>query len=362
MASPITTSGFHVSAVPGINYPDPRLMAPALGGIIPAAGQGMGVAGDFFTMRENAQLRPTRRALADIQLQEAKNRMAMAPLEQQLAALRLGEAQQRAAIPTEIVESVDIIGGGKRLAPLNPSASFEDFTIMEEFAPRVKRTGGTRVAAGGVTSPFMRDETMASGEQVRAEAEKRAQELRSAEALAQQRTRGRQFESTALAELYTNAMESGDAEAASLYKARLDRLNRAPGFLPEGTAYQRRIETMAADAGLTLAAANELAKTPEGAEALAQLAVRNKAVARDPLNAAFAPKLTAPQQALVAGAGRPAVGVDEVFATTSGGGKRTAPSTFTYTSVEEAESAINSGGHIPGDKITVGTQTFTVQE
>lgn len=162
MPSPITTQGFQVQAQPGINYLDPRLFAGGLSEIVPNIGRGASTVGGLVEMQDNAQMRPIRQALANIQLQEAQNRLAMAPLEQQLAALRLGEAQQRGAIPTEIVESVDVIGGGTRLTPGDPSATFENFTISEEYAPKVRRTGGTRVGAGGVLTPFVRDETLAT--------------------------------------------------------------------------------------------------------------------------------------------------------------------------------------------------------
>jgi hypothetical protein len=170
MPSPITTQGFTVQAQPGINYLDPRLFAGGLSEIVPNIGRGAGVVGGLYEMHDNAQMRPIRQSLANIQLREAENRLAMAPLEQQLAALRLGEAQQRAAIPTEIVENIDILGGGTRLAPQNPNASFADFQITEEYAPKIRRTGGTRVGAGGALTPFTKDETLATAADVQRQA------------------------------------------------------------------------------------------------------------------------------------------------------------------------------------------------
>lgn len=214
MPSPIQTGGFQVQAQPGISYLDPRLFAGGLTEIIPNIGRGASMVGGLYDMQENAQLRPTRAALANIELQEAENRMAMAPLERKLASLRLGEAQQRAAIPSEIVESVDIIGGGKRLAPLNPSASFEDFTIMEEFAPKVKRTGGTRVAAGGALTPFMRDETLLTAEEIK------RQNRRDDIALMAEGRRVREQASTASARSQRLALDVEKAKSPDFSKAR----------------------------------------------------------------------------------------------------------------------------------------------
>jgi hypothetical protein len=343
--------------MPGINYLDPRMMAPAYGSIIPAAAQGMGAAGDFFNMQENAQARPLRQQLSQIQLQEAQNRLAMAPLEDQLRALRLGEAQRKAAMPEFIEESVDIIGGGRELRAADPNATFENFQITEEFTPRQRVTRGQEVLTGGVVRPGERRETLASAAQVAAEAEKQAVAMESARALAQQRSRGREFESTALAELYNNAVAEGDTEAASLYKARLDRLSQAPGLLAPGTNYQRRIETMAADANLTLEAANNLVKTPEGVQALGVLATRNKIIARDPMDAMFAPKLTPQQQALVDGASRPVApvsAVDDLFIEPVVAG--TPPN---FATVEEADAAAQAQGWKGPTKIIVGGRPAT---
>jgi hypothetical protein len=349
MPSPITTSGFSVQNMPNVQFADPRLMVPQYSNIIPAISQGAGLYNQLSQI-------PIQRQLQQLQLQEAQNRLAQAPIEQQLAALRLGEAQQQAAIPQFVPQSVDIIGGTKELRPVDPGASFENFQITEHFTPRQRVTRGLEVMAGGEARPVERRDTLATAGDVAAVAAKEAMALKSAEALATQRLRGKEFESTSLVDLYNNAVDSGDTEAASIYKARIDRLNTRPGFLPEGTAYQRRIETMAADAGLTLAAANELAQTAQGAEALAQLAVRNKAVARDPLNASFAPSLTPQQQAIITRAGQP-VGVEEIFSAPSGN-TAAAPS---FNTVEEAEAAAKSQGWKGPVKIIIGGRPATWQ-
>jgi hypothetical protein len=283
----------------------------------------------------------------------------MAPLEQQLAALRLGEAQQRAAIPQEIVENIDILGGGTRLAPQNPNATFADFQITEEYAPKIRRTGGTRVGAGGVLTPFTKDETLKTAAEIKSEALMDAARRRASDALATQRGRGKEFEYERLVERYNSALESGDTEEAQFHKARLDRLAAAPGTLAAGTTYARRVEQLAADAGLTLAAAQELSKTPTGADALAAMAVKNKAAARSPFGV---PELTAEQRAVVSQASAPKADALETAVSGIFSGKSRPPATFQYTSMEQANQALDSGNHVVGDEITVGTQTFTVQE
>lgn len=358
MASPIMTSGFSVQERPGINYLDPRLFASGLSEIVPNVGRGMNAVGQFYEMQNEAQMRPMRAALADIQLQEAQNRLAMAPLEQQIASLWLGEAQRQAAIPTELVESVQIIGGDTQLKPVDPNARFEDFSIVSETAPVVRRTGGTRFAAGGAASPFMRDETLKTTAQVEADAAKLAAEIRAKDALASQRSQPKQFEIERLTELYNSAVDQGDTNTAAIYKSILDRKAAMPGLIPGGTTYMRRVEQLAADAGLTLDAAQELVKTPAGAEALATMATANKAAAKSPFGA---PTVTQAQREIIQRASSPKAdalesAVSGVFSATR------APAAYSYSTVAEAEQAINSGQHQVGDEITVGTQKFTVQE
>lgn len=159
----INTSGFQVQARPGIEYVDPRLMAPAYSNIIPAARSG-------FEFGESVRMAPLRQQLADIQLQEAENRLAMSPLEQQLAALRLGEMQQQAAIPEFVTEGVDIVGGDRRLAAVDINAPFESFEIAEDFAPKERVVRGQRVLAGGGVEPFERRETLATPADLRRQA------------------------------------------------------------------------------------------------------------------------------------------------------------------------------------------------
>ncbi len=331
--------------MPDVRFADPRLMVPQYSNIIPSISQGVGLYSQLSQI-------PIQRQLQQLQLQEAQNRMDAYPIEQQLASLRLGEAQQQAAVPQFVPQSVDIIGGSRELRPVDPGASFEDFQITEQFTPRQRVTRGLEVLSGGESRPVERMDTLATAAQVEAEAEKQAMAMESARALTAQRSRGKEFESTALADLYNNAVADGDTEAASIYKARLDRLSQSPGLLAPGTNYQRRIETMAADANLTLDAANNLIKTPEGVEALGVLAMRNKVIARDPMDAPFAPNLTPEQRALVAAASRPvrdASPVDDLFVDSE---PRAASPAFANEA--EANAAAASGKIKRGQKVIVG--------
>jgi hypothetical protein len=289
--SPITTSGFTVQERPGINYLPPSAFAPQYGNIIPSLSQGLGVASQFAQIADDVQARPLRRQLQQIQLDEAKARLAMLPLQQQLQALQLGEAQQQAALPEQIIEGVEVVGGEP-----GPAEFYDVFT------PRERITRGKNVLAGGLVSPFEKRETLATPAQVAADAEKQAVALESARALAAQRGRGKAFESTQLIELYNNAVEEGDADAAALYKSRIDALNTRKPALTAEDFYDRRVAQQAADAGITYDVALKLSRTPSGAEALAAAAVANKAAAQSGF---MAPQVTPAQRALITG-GAPA--------------------------------------------------------
>lgn len=100
MASPITTSGFSVQERLNPQYADPRLLTPRYDQIIPALSQGLGVAGQFSTMVDEARQRPLRDRLQQLQLQAAEQKASLAPL----------EAQRRRFELTQPIERV--IGGG----------------------------------------------------------------------------------------------------------------------------------------------------------------------------------------------------------------------------------------------------------
>lgn len=112
MASPINTGGFAVNVMPGINYPDPRLLTPAYGSLIPAARQGLGIVGDFAQIRENARMAPVRQELAQIQLQQAQADAARAPIKAEMDRLQLAQLRQpiRTRIGSEIVRTPVTIG------------------------------------------------------------------------------------------------------------------------------------------------------------------------------------------------------------------------------------------------------------
>lgn len=177
MPSPITTSGFQVTARPGIDYVDPRLMAPAYDKVIPSISQGLGTVGQFAQIMDEAKMSPLRRRLAQIQIQDAEARLSLAPIEEQMAVARLQEAQQNAAVPHVLADTVELSGGERRLAPRNLDAGFGNIQFDESYTPRVRTTTGREIGAGGVISPFEKRETLATAGQVGAEIAKQASDL-----------------------------------------------------------------------------------------------------------------------------------------------------------------------------------------
>jgi hypothetical protein len=226
MASPITTQGFTVSERPGINYLDPRLFASGLGDVVPNIGRGLELVGDAYRMRENADLRPVRAELAQIQLENAQNRLAMAPLERQLTELRLGEEQRQAAMPvfkpgdimfedTTVEYPAALDDQGMRTGPSE--------TVMGDL---VQVTQGIEYGPGGVATPVTRRQTVKTAAQRAEEAALKAAQVEATRALATQRNRGKEYEFTRLTELRDDAMASGDTEGAAMYDARIKRLTQ----------------------------------------------------------------------------------------------------------------------------------------
>jgi len=121
MASPITTSGFHVQAQPGMSYLPASAFVSNAGGIIPAISQGAGLVSQLAQISDEAQLAPLRRQLQQIQLQEAQNRLADAPLNRQLQLAQIAHATQ----PLERVLGTEL----KRIPRIN---SPEDTPAMDE--------------------------------------------------------------------------------------------------------------------------------------------------------------------------------------------------------------------------------------
>lgn len=331
MPSPITTSGFQVQERLNPQYADPRLLTPQYERIIPSLSQGLGVASQFAQIADEAQSRPIRRQMQQLQLEEAQARLAMLPIQQQIQALQLGEAQQQAAIPEQIVEGVEIVGG-------TPGpAEFDDI-----YTPRERVTRGQSIAAGGVMSPYERRETLLTGEQVGAEAEKARLASLTATALANQRNRGKEFEVSALTQLIEDAKAEGDDEKVQIYEARLNKLNTVRPVLSSQDIYDRNIAKAASDAGITFDAAKRLADTPAGAAVLARAAASNKqAVASSPVPIS----LSASDRALIAQA------TEELPAPT--GVART------FATIQDAEAAAAAGILKDGTKIIVGGKPAT---
>lgn len=286
MASPINTGGFAVQERPRVDYFDPRMMVGQ--NVLPAVQQGLGLTTQFQQIADDAAARPIKRKLQQIQLEEAQARLAQLPIEHQLQALHLGEAQQQAAIPQQIVDGVEIVGGGRG------PAEFDDI-----YTPRERVTRGRSVAAGGIISPFEKRETLLTAPQVEADAEKAALNAEATRALANQRNRGKEFEVQTLAGLIENAKAEGDDETAAIYEARLNKLNTVRPVLSSQDIYDRNIAKAASDAGITFEAAKRLADTPAGAAVLARAAAANKSA----VTSAIVPiKLSAADRALIASA------------------------------------------------------------
>jgi len=83
MASPITTSGFGVNVMPSTQLADPRLLTPQYSQILPAIGQGVGLGNNLLQIYQDAQDRPLRQALAQLNLeqQQLQNARLAQPIE-----------------------------------------------------------------------------------------------------------------------------------------------------------------------------------------------------------------------------------------------------------------------------------------
>lgn len=297
MPSPITTSGFHVTAQPGINYLDPRLLTPAYGNIVPSVTQGMQAYGQFQQLQDEAAMRPIRAQLAQIQLQQQQDALAQAPLRRQLAQIQLAEAQQNAAVPRVLSGNVSLEESGVS-SPHDMPALDEAGNRTGPMGDLVQITEENLYGPGGTVTPRTVRKVVKTAADRLADEEKRAANIRASDALATSRTRGKDFESTSLIELYNNAVEEGDTEAAQLYKARFDALNTRKPTLTAEDFYDRRVAQLAADAGITYDKAMQLSRTPTGSEALATAATANRAAAKSQF---MAPKLSAEQKAMIRG-------------------------------------------------------------
>lgn len=216
MASPINTGGFAVNVMPGINYPDPRLLTPAYGSLIPAARQGLGIVGDFAQIRENARMAPVRQELAQIQLQQAQADAARAPIKAEMDRLQLAQLRQpvRTRIGSEIVRTPVTIGEDVEIpAGTEIPTGFDVQTqdIIQVYDPV---TGGFKTERVGA-KPIMT-----------------AEQIKDREALAEYREqlaalRAQQAKDKAAYEAERAAADRIRAEA---YRERMDRLNSNPAL------------------------------------------------------------------------------------------------------------------------------------
>jgi hypothetical protein len=218
----------------------------------------MGLVGQFQQIQDEAKMRPIRAALAQIQLANQQQALQDAPLSRQLRLAQISEAQQNAAVPHQIIDSVTLSGGTPNLVVADPNADFADYQISKDgYTPRIRTTSGSSIGAGGIASPFERTETLATGEQV-------AREIATSEALNASRLNqgSKTYEFDQLKQKMDAAAADGDAEGAAFYKARMDKLTSAP------VAWVTTKSSVDADGNLILnqinKATGELREVPTG--------------------------------------------------------------------------------------------------
>lgn len=73
---------------------DPRLLGADMSRIGQGIGQGMGMANDYYTAKENASMRPIRRGLMDMQLASAQEQMLLASDRRALSGLQVASLQE----------------------------------------------------------------------------------------------------------------------------------------------------------------------------------------------------------------------------------------------------------------------------
>lgn len=322
----IATHGFTVQAQPGINYLPAGQLVGNLSGIVPAASQGAGLVSQLAQIQNEAQLAPLRQALQQIQLQDAQNKLSDYPTEQALRLAQLSEAQKRASVPLKDLGGITLQGGDQTEYP---SALDEngDRTGPSDFVtnPLVRIQEETKYGPGGVVSQGQESTMLKTAEQIDAERAANAAKIRASDALATHREMPKSFEYDVLVQKRDEAAQNGDAEIAALYDQRLKKLSSVAGFLPTGTTYNRRLETMAADAGLTQTQAAELAKTPDGIDAMSKMAASRKLAARGSIPVTNDLNLTPIQKQLVLGSATAPVVAKPVFTVPGLGGAPAIP-------------------------------------
>lgn len=154
MATIPMTEGFRVSAMPGINYIDPRMFDSGLRDVVGNVGRGREVVGRFAQLAEEAEMRPVRERMAQLQIQA---------MEQQGALNRL-----RMLTPIETV-----IGGGIEEVPRYPlqNAILEDGTVIQErpAGSDIFETQRVRVidpSTGAITETTRRGRPLQTVEQI----------------------------------------------------------------------------------------------------------------------------------------------------------------------------------------------------
>lgn len=303
---PITTGGFQVQAQPGINYLPAGQLVGNLGNIVPSVSQGAALVSQLAQINNEARTAPIRQALQQIQLQDAQNRLAAYPTQQALQQIALSEAQKRNAVPLKDLGDITLQGGDQTEYP---SALDEngDRSGPSDFVtnPLVKIQEETKYGPGGAVTQGRQSTTLKTAEQIDAERAKEAAAIRASDALAQRRATPKAFEYDNLVQKRDEAVADGDSEAAALYDARLKKLSSVAGFLPTGTTYNRRLETMVADAGLTQSQGAELAKTPDGIDAISKMAAARKLAARGSIPVTNDLSLTALQKQLIQSSANP---------------------------------------------------------
>ncbi len=310
----VNTGGFQVAERPRVDFADPRLLTPAYGNILPSVGQGLSLYDHLAQIGDSARIDPIKQKLLEIQLQDAQSRLGMAPLDQQLKLAQISEAQQNAAYPRRLLTGKELVGGDA--TPIYDDNSGEG-VVGQTFAPLQTVETGKYIGPGGVETPFRETLTTKTAAQVRAESERASAVNEATKALADQRTKGKEFESEALINGYNEALQKAqdagsDEEAAQyqaeakMYKDLIDRKALRPGYLPEGVVGGRELEKMAARVGIPLDRVQQVAASPYGARAISKLAAIQKYIGA---GHSFIPKnmqLSPEEQAAVDGTSGPA--------------------------------------------------------
>lgn len=322
----ISTSGFGVQATPGLNYLPASQLVGNLSNILPAASQGAGFISQLAQIQNEAQLAPIRQQLQQIQLQDAQNKLNDYPTAQALQQIQLSNAQKLNAAPIKDLGGITLQGGDRTEYPSALDENGQP-TGPSDFVtnPLVRIQEETKYGPGGIVSQGQESTMLKTAEQVDAERNKAEAAIRTSDALAQKRTTPKAFEYDNLVQKREEAVADGDTEAAALYDQRIKKLSSVAGFLPTGTTYNRRLETMAADAGLTQAQAAELAKTPDGIDAMSKMAASRKLAARGSIPVTNDLNLTPIQKQLIANSANPTVAAKPVFTVPGLGGAPALP-------------------------------------